>query len=301
MGTLFTTDLWCADVQQCESGFTAVRDSLTRIDSLMSVYHASELTRINHAAGSGEYLQPVSTDTLTVLRYAIDIAAKSEGLFEPTILPLLKAQGLFRENFATEIAPAEQHKIAEAKRLVNYRKVRIERNRAGLMDKGMELDFGGIAKGYALDDIAARLTAMGIRQFVLNFGGHLLVRGITHATTIADPDGSGTLARCRIGSGSLSVSAQDKRYVTTDGRKKGHLIHPQSGEPHEKSVLALVYHDSAMAADAWSTALFFATPADFERVTLKQQIAAVLVEQSGTMHVSDLFAAKKICEFSTKR
>lgn len=295
MGTLLTATLHCGRHEQCEAGFAAISDVLTDIDSRMSVYHSSELTRLNAAAGTASLLQPVSPGTLEVLQTALVIAAQSGGRFDPTILPLLKAYGLMREDFGGEAVTA-QAKLAEAGKLVDYRQVVISGSRAGLKKRGMSLDFGGIAKGYALDKAAAALRKLGIGAFVLNFGGQLLVHGTAHTTTVYDPQTTNrVLVSCTISEGSISVSAQDKRYVHERGKKRGHLINPLTKESEQNTLLSLVYHRSAMHADAWSTALFFTDRAAFSRLTQKQQLAALRLDRRGKPVFSAEMQKLKLC------
>lgn len=295
MGTLFSAELYCSDAALCAAGFEAIRLVLGDIDNRMSVYHPSELTRLNAAAGTADLLQPLSAGTLQVLRTALAIAAKSKGRFDPTILPLIKAYGLMREDFGNE-AETVRAQLAAAANLVDYRQVVISGARAGLKKKGMALDFGGIAKGYALDQASAALQKLGIGAFVLNFGGHLLVHGTEHTTTVYDPrKADRVLLSCTVSEGSISVSAQDKRYMTERGKRHGHLINPLTKESENDTVLSLVYHPSAMYADAWSTALFFTGQAEFRALAEEQKFAAFNLNKNGELTGSEQMQALKLC------
>ncbi|MFZ5629958.1 MAG: FAD:protein FMN transferase [Spirochaetota bacterium] len=295
MGTLLSAKLICGRLEQCDAGFSAISDVLTDVDQRMSVYHPSEVTGLNDAAGTPSLLQPLSPGTLEVLRAALRIARQSEGRFDPTILPLLKAYGLMREDTGGEAATAKAQ-LAEASSLVDYRQVVISGSRAGLKKKGMSLDFGGIAKGYALDKISAALQKLGIAAFVLNFGGHLLVHGTDHTTVIYHPGGTGrVLVTCTISEGSISVSAQDKRYVTERGKRRGHLINPLTKESENETLLSLVYHHSAMHADAWSTALFFTGTAEFRALSEQQKLAALHLNSRGELSGSTQMQNLKLC------
>jgi len=295
MGTIFIARLACTE-NACERGFAIIGEVLNRVDRLMSVYHESEITGINAVAGSKAYLQPVSPETREVLVAAHEIARLSGGLFDPTVLPLLKAQRLFREDFAVEVSPAAREMILAAHRLVDYRQLVIAGNAAGLRRKEMAIDLGGIAKGYALDLIVKKLKALEIEAFVLNFGGQLVVSGLSETTQIYDPvTPDRLLATCTLTSGSLSVSAQDKRFVTHAAKRRGHLLNPKTGESEDKTTLALVYHSSAMYADAWSTALFFSHGDEFRRLADTQKIAALLVTENNAPVLSAAMQQNAIC------
>jgi thiamine biosynthesis lipoprotein len=295
MGTVFIARLYCAE-RLCDSSFEAIVEVLARIDRLMSVYHASEITGINAVAGSKAYLQPVSPETRDVLVAAHEIARLSEGLFDPTVLPLLKAQRLFREDFPVEVSPAGREAVLAALSLVDYRELVIKDHLAGLRRKGMALDLGAIAKGYSLDLITKKLKELQISAFVLNFGGQLAVFGVSETTQIYDPlTPDRLLATCTLTSGSLSVSAQDKRFVTHAGKRRGHLLNPKTGESEDKTTLALVYHSSAMQADGWSTALFFSHGDEFRRLADGQKIAALHVTENNAPVLSAAMQKSQIC------
>lgn len=295
MGTILQVTVECAE-PACERAFEVVSDTLALVDEKMSVYHASEITRINDTAGTHDFMQPISAETHAVLATSLDVARRSNGVFDPTILPLLKVQRLFREDFGTETTDAGVAAVNAARALVDYRQVKLTTTRAGLRRAGMALDLGGIAKGYALDLIAKQLRAQGVKLFSLNFGGHLLVHGLSVPTTVFDPNmPTRPLAKCTLTSGSLSVSAQDKRYVTSAGKRRGHLLHPKTGKSETKSQISLVYHSSAMLADAWSTALFLLHEAEFEQLANAEKIAALHVDVDAAPVISPALKRLNIC------
>lgn len=293
MGTLFSAQLECADAATCATAFHALQETLRGIDERMSVYHASEITRINAAAGSRNLLQSASSDTIEVLHSALRIARQSEGRFDPTILPLMHALKLLREDFGGGVA-IDSAQVAQAQELVDYTRVVIAGTRVGLSRADMGLDLGAIAKGYALDRAAQQLKKLGVASFALNFGGHLLVVDLYHNTAILDPrDNSRVLAMCVLNTGSLSVSAQDKRFVRAGRNTIGHLQHPRYGTTQAR--LSAVYNRSATDADAWSTALFFTDAAEFERLTSRYELAALRLGQAGEIQVSAAWKRLAFC------
>ena len=125
----------------------AVRDAfneIRRIDDLMSTHRRySALSRVNRASGNG--MIAVDSRIIEVLRASIDWSRKSEGLFDVTTLPLLRAWGFRDEVGEVPIS------IDAALECVGYEKIVIEGDRVGLLRAGAEIDLGGIAKGYAVD------------------------------------------------------------------------------------------------------------------------------------------------------
>jgi FAD:protein FMN transferase len=299
MGTLLTVGLACPHSDNCNEDFAVISDILARIDRAMSIYHASEITHLNDAAGSQAFLVPVGTDSESVLSASLKIAQETQGYFDPTVLPLLRLHGLMREDFGADVHAPSAEQVKVALDAIGFRDLWVRGGHAGLRRKSMAVDLGGIAKGYTLDTIAKALVSRGINQFSLNFGGHLYVQGLTEHTRSVDPANSAlTLAECTIAHGSLSVSAQDKRFVHTRGGKRGHLINPRSGRPETDGVLSLVYDVNAMRADAWSTAVFFMPEADFYALTHRHRIAAMKVVRGRKPWVSNQMRQHNICRFA---
>ncbi|MBI1783550.1 FAD:protein FMN transferase, partial [Candidatus Sumerlaeota bacterium] len=143
---------------------------ITLIEEMMTTHdETSMLSAVNRAAGND--MIEVDRRVIEVARAAIESAAKSRGLFDPTILPLLKAWG-FREE-AKDI-PKSVEKAIER---VGYNQISIEGEKLGLQRAGAGLDFGGIAKGYAVDRAVAILRGWGIRNAIVEAGGDLYVLG----------------------------------------------------------------------------------------------------------------------------
>lgn len=224
MGTMLTATAWGRDSSALDRALEAAADSVRLVDSLLSTYQSeSEVSRINRGAGSGE--QGVSEPFAAVLGEALRVAEASGGAFDPT--------------------------------LRDWRRVHFDAVRRTVrLEAGMALDFGGIAKGYALDRAAAALGAAA-EGAVLNLGGQLHFVGRARAGTddtrrqvgIVDPDDPNrVLALLAVDSGSVSTSSQAER--------PGHIVDPRTGMSAGRVRSATVVAATGMAADAWSTAAF---------------------------------------------
>lgn len=281
MGTMLAAEILCARPDSCEPAFRLIAAALQKVDTLMSVYHDSEVTRLNTAAGQTQYLQPVSDDTEQVLRAALHVATRSAGAFDITIKPLADLYGFYRKDSATNAGLPTQAEVVRAQALVGYRGLVVESRSAGLRRKGMQIDLGGIAKGFALDQAAASLTRAGYKEFTLNFGGQILAHGVKTGIVVRHPNSERTLLRCDISFGSVSVSAQSERFRIAGGNRIGHLLNPHTGSGEATNVVSMVFHDQAMLADAWSTALFFADAAEFSRITASEYLRAYRLPARG--------------------
>ena len=142
-----------------------------RYDRLLSrTQEDSDVWRINHAEGKPV---TVSDDTITILKTALQVSEMSDGAFDVTIAP---ASTLWDFTSGAAVLPdADQLKAAAEK--VDYTKLSIEGNTVTL-PKGMMIDLGGIAKGYAADKVKEYLAGRGVESAILSFGGNIVAIGL---------------------------------------------------------------------------------------------------------------------------
>jgi len=295
MGTFIAIDIECA-LNNCERAFQIVDATLNEVDTKMSNYHPSEITRLSEHAGAKDYLQPISDETRTVLTFAKQVAEKSHGLFDPTVEPLLSAYGFYRHAPGENALEPSVAEIARLKSLINFSRLHIKNQSAGLAMQGMRLDLGAVAKGYALDLSAVRLTEAGFDSFAFDFGGQQFVKNFFRKIEIRHPESKQILAVCELHSGSISVSAQDQRYLLQHGKRIGHIINPKTALPTAQTVLSAVIDRSAMRADAWSTALFNADAEEYLHIALNEKLAGLRIETSGRIVITKNLQHKKICQ-----
>ncbi|MBS0618095.1 MAG: FAD:protein FMN transferase [Spirochaetes bacterium] len=294
MGTFIAVDVECAH-EDCERAFQIVDTTLAEIDAKMSNYHASEITRIAEHAGSADYRQPMSNETQTVLEFAKQVAEKSNGLFDPTIEPLLSAYGFYRRTPGDSALEPSATELARLKPLINFRNLHLKNQSAGLAIAGMRLDLGAIAKGYALDLAAARLALSGFHSFAFDFGGQHLVKNFYRSIQIKHPETGRVVALCELQNGSISVSAQDQRYLLQHDKKIGHIINPHTTPHATQTVLSAVIDRSAMRADAWSTALFNADAAEYLHLARNEGLAGLRIEAEDRIVITKRFEQEQIC------
>ena len=219
---------------------------------------ASELARLNAAA----FRRPVTcSERLWELFSAADRHVRgSGGAFDPTVAPLMKLWGFHRKRRA--LPGAEE--IAEAMAAVGWtRFVRLdaEARTVRYLRSGVGADFGGIAKGYALDRVKAVLHRHGIRRALLDFGGNI---GCVSAPGdppfrigIMDPEAPDRyLAVQEMRGGCAATSGNYERYVSIGGKQYTHIMDPRTGEPVEGMLSVTVVTPCGTDSDALSTAVF---------------------------------------------
>lgn len=258
LGTSVTISLYDYSTQ---SPLNKSFDTLKALEDVLSINKSGTLIdRINENAG----ITPVKVDdeTLFVISKGLEYSALSDGSFDITIGPLVK---LWNIGFPGARVPSDEE-IAEKLSLVDYRQVEIDKQKSTvfLKSKGMIIDLGGIAKGYAADQVIKVLKENGVKHALVDVGGNICTLG-------AKPDGSlwkigvqdpfnprGTI----IGSVSLSdksivTSGIYERYLEAEGQKYHHILNPDTGYPFENELASVtIITENSIDGDALSTTVF---------------------------------------------
>ena len=230
-----------------------------RVDSLMSNWTTtSEVARLNREAWPGP--TTVEPDVARVLAKAIEVFGLSDGAEDITVEPLVRVWGfLGRKPHVPAKADAERAFLH-----VSSRKLRFDPAARTLQfeEKGVQIDLGGIAKGFAVDAAASRLRAHGVRDALVDVSGNMMALGSPPGATrwrigIRDPrDRMPYFARLEITGQGVSTSGKYEQFVAADGRTYGHIIDPRTGRPAEGLLSVTVVSQDAMTSDAWDTGLF---------------------------------------------
>lgn len=250
---------------QAENAVDAAIDRVRELEALMSVsIPGSDVARINESAG----VEPVvvSPETFEVLSRALAYAQLTGGKFDPTVEPLVEAWGIGTEN--TGVPSADE--IRRRRQLVDYRRVLVDpASRVVFLDqKGMGIDLGGIAKGYAADEAVRVLKERGVSQAIVDLGGNVAAMGTRPGgkkwrVGIQDPRGQrmDKVAVVEVSETSVVTSGDYERYFTRDGVRYHHIIDPETGHPAWTGIMsATVVAPSSLDADALSTSIFLLGP-----------------------------------------
>ncbi|MBA7474563.1 FAD:protein FMN transferase [subsurface metagenome] len=202
---------------------------------------------------------------IKLLRLAMEIAEKSGGAFDPTILPLIN---LWNFDSGGELPPKEE--ILAARKMVDYRLVNIDAQGAVELPPGFGFDLGGIAKGAVVDEIADYLKEEGYKDFLIDAGGDILVSGLKRGREswsigIRDPRGKekllGLLHLGGKGETRAVVTSGDyERYFEYEGKRYHHILDPHSGYPAGSSISVTVIAATCARADGLATAAFVLGP-----------------------------------------
>ncbi len=235
-------------------------DIVHEFEQLMTVYRVdSEMSRVNREARE----QPAVADTrlFRLLQTCSELADQTGGAFDATSGPLI---ALWRTAREENRIPADDE-IAACLERVGMSHVELDaETESVLFDRAdVELNLGGIGKGFALDRMAEQLVANGLDEFLLHGGrSSVLARG-DHNSTGGWPVGIGNplftdrrLGTLLLRDQALSTSGSNIQYFRHQGQRYGHILDPRTGWPVEGQLSVTVVAESAAVADALSTAFF---------------------------------------------
>ena len=262
MGTALEVTLLGTDVLALERAIGGTFDEVERIESLVSSWRpTSEVSRLNAAAGGEPVL--VDPEVAALLTHITQLTEETSGAFDATVGPLV---ALWREAEERGRRPSRAE-LAAARARVGPQHLQFEtdgRNSRVALDAGSAIDLGGIAKGYALDQVRAKLP----RSIVAG----LLSFGQSSAWAIGHPpDAAGWRLLARAPDGgfagvitlrdrALSVSSNLGQAREIAGRRYGHIVDPRTGKPLMTRRQALVVTEDATDAEALSKALLVLDP-----------------------------------------
>jgi thiamine biosynthesis lipoprotein len=218
------------DRREAERILSVVVAETRRIEAKFSRYlEGNVVHRINHSDGRDV---EVDEETARLLDYAARLHQLSEGRFDVT-------SGVLRRIWrfdGSDRVPSKKA-VQEVRRLVGWERVAWEGKRIRL-EPGMEIDFGGIGKEYAVDRAASLVAETSKASCVVNLGGDLVISrpraGLEPwLVGIEEPEAATSVAarEIRLSAGALATSGDAKRFLLKDGVRYGHILDPKTGWP----------------------------------------------------------------------
>ncbi|MFG6412343.1 FAD:protein FMN transferase [Roseateles sp. DC23W] len=284
MGTTWRVLALAGDTQP-RAWAPAIYAALQLVIEQMSTWlPTSALCRFN-AAPAGSWHE-LPAELRQVLACGLQVAAASNGAFDPAAGELVDLWGFGPgpQHFDTSgFAPPAPADCAAALARGGWQRLRVDGTRV-LQPGGLQLDFSGIAKGYAVDLVADTLRGLGVRHCLVEIGGELRGHGLKPdgqpwwVELEAPPDIAHAPVTTRLALHGLAVatSGDYRRFFTAaDGRRHAHTLDPRTGAPvaHAPASVSVV-HAQCMWADAWSTALTVLGPDDGLALATRAHIAA---------------------------
>ncbi len=252
---------------------TAIQD-IQRLEALYSRYRTTSfLSEINRVAAAGGSIN-VDEETASLLDYAVTCYEQSDGMFDIT-------SGLLRQAWKFDLGKLpEQSLIDSLLDRIGWHKVIWKKPQLTFTVPGMEVDFGGIVKEYAVDRAASLCYAQGVKHGVVNLGGDIRVLGPRNDGSpwrvgIRHPRNKDVLLdSLLLYEGALASSGDYERCIMVNGVRYGHVLNPKTGWPVRHLAAVSVIGDFCVVAGSASTIAM-----------LKENEGAEWLEELGLPHL----------------
>ena len=234
-----------------------LENRINELDELLSTgKETSEVSRLNR---SGKAV--LSKITANLVKRSLEIYQKTDGLFDITIYPLMELWGFPSKNYKV---PSDKE-IKEKLKDVGSDKIIFDEaaGEISFKNRGMEIDFGGIGKGYITDELVKILTEEKVESAIINLGGNVFgfkkkPDGSLWNVAIRDPNEPDKyMAVIKLEDSAVITSGGYERYFEKDGVTYHHILDPRTGKPSNSNLksVSIVSKDGTLA-DALSTSLF---------------------------------------------
>lgn len=290
MDTLVTITVVSDSENHAEKAIDRAFLEIEKIEKMSSFFlPGSEIFSINKYAGISAV--KVSPDVLELLTEALYVSEKTGGAFDMTIGPVIKLY-----DFSKKIKP-EESVIKQSLQLVDYRNLIIDRDRSTvfLRKKGMLIDPGGIAKGFAADKAVETLKKSGIMAGLVSVAGDIKAFGlkpdgrpwkigIRHPR--AEDKEDDIMATIELSDMAISTSGDYERFFILDGKRYHHILSPKTGLSAPECQSVSVITKDGVFTDAFATGVFVLGPAEGIKLLEKIGFEGIIVDSQGKIHVT---------------
>lgn len=263
-----------------------VKEKVLELHGLWSVFdQESRISEINRLAGESPVR--VDHDTFEILDLAKEYAAETEGAFDITYGPL---SSLWCKAIRSH-TPPDRHEISELRKSCGIDGLVLDETErtAYLKHRGMSVDLGGIAKGWAADEAGRILREYDIEHAQINFGGTVVSIGMRSNVGIQDP-----FQQTGVSFGHLPLtdmaavtSGSNERYFVYGGKRYHHIIDPRTGWPSCSGLASVTLIGSnAASLDAMATGVFILGAEKSLPLLKRHKIEAVFVTDDGEVQVT---------------
>jgi len=288
MDTQVTVTVISGSRDSAENAIDAAFSEIEKIESLTNLYAAgSEISLINKNAGVSA--TKVSLEVLELIGKALYVSEMTDGAFDITIGAVTRLY-----DFHKKIKPEESALLKNIS-LVNYRDVTVDRSASTifLKKKGMIIDAGGIAKGYAADKAVGVLKKQGITSGLVAIAGDIKAfgrkpDGKPWQIGIRNPRGTDQdddiMATLPLSDMAISTAGDYERFFLIDGMRYHHILNPKTGYPAGGCRSVTVTAKDGVFADAFDTGIFVLGLDKGMKVLEKLRFEGLIIDSEGKMH-----------------
>ena len=260
MGTTYTVTLYGTDQYKLDSAIDDAFDEAKRLEELLSNYRPeSEWSQVNRDAYKAPV--PVSAELYSLLERCLDYSQNSEGAFDITIGPLMKIWGFYKN---TEHIP-HRAEIRSALDRIGYQHIHLDAKAHTVrFDAPVDMDPGGIGKGYAVDRMSDVLRRDGVTSGLISAGRSSIYaigappsepRG-WHIMLPNPRDARKTVWDLYLKDESMSTSGTTEKFFVAGGKTYSHLMDPRTGNPVQGMLAVSVVAPRTIDSEAWTKPYF---------------------------------------------
>lgn len=260
MGSIYSLVMYGEDRDALEGAVEESFQEIRRLDRMMSNYRQdSEWSRINGLAAQRPV--KVTRETYDLLELCLNYSRQSAGAFDITVGPLMRVWGFYKGSGRLP----KDGEVAEALARVGYKQVTLdpEQRTVRFDADGVEIDPGGIGKGYAVDRIVQILRQKNVASALVSAGGSSIFALGTPPgepgwrIDIKDPrDESRVAAEVVLKDESMSTSGASEKFFRANERLYAHIMDPRTGYPAEGVLSASVIAPKTLDSEAWTKPFF---------------------------------------------
>ena len=300
-GTLAEITVSGSEVSRAQAAVGQVFHEFERMHRELHAWQPGELVALNQAIARGEKNIRTTAEIAALIRESQRLAAQSDELFNPAIGRLVALWSFHRDKPGGPAPDAQEIKriIAAHPRMSD---LSVQGDAVTSSNPAVQLDFGGYAKGYALDRAADLLRASGVANALINVGGNALALG-RHGERawrvgLESPRGEGLLATLELADGeAVGTSGDYRRYYEIGGKRYAHIIDPRTGYPVAgvQSVTVLVPRQAGAGAlsDAASKPIFIEGRSGWRGAAARMGVSsAMLIDMEGVVHITHELKAR---------
>jgi thiamine biosynthesis lipoprotein len=300
-GTIVQITVAGADRARAQIAVERVFGEFDRMHRELRAWGSGDLVALNEAIARGETNIRTTAEIASLIRQAQDLSARSGDLFNPAIGRLVGLWSFHRDKPGGPLPDARDigRLVAAHPRMID---LSVRGDEVTSVNSAVQLDFGGYAKGYALDCAAEILRSEGIANALVNVGGNAMALGRHGArpwrVALEAPRGTALLATLDLNDGeAVGTSGDYRRYYEIDGKRYSHIIDPRTGYPVAgvESVTVLVAPGAGAGAlsDAASKPIFIAGRSGWEVAAARMGVPrTLLVDSDGIVHVTPELRAR---------
>lgn len=285
MGTIIEVQVRNPESEdKANDGISAAFDEAERINQKYSTYIDDNLmTKLNNPKAKSI---KVDKETFGLLKKCDTLNKLTNGGFDPAVGNLIDLLGFEKQN---PKLPSD-HSIKAALKKVGWKNIELRENNTYVKKKPVKLNFGAVAKGYAVDRAYEIMVSKGIEEFLINLGGEVKVKG-TWSVGVQHPRKQGQVyEKLEVTDKAVATSGDYEQYFEEDKKRYTHIINPVTGYPADKVQSVTIVGEKVVNADALATGFFVLDAEKSTQITKTlDNVESLIIDINGKRYQSSGF------------